>query len=68
MKRTPDGCLDHVAIYIGEDKYGNGIIFEIVSPDNPPEFGYLQTRNDGKGNVIHSAWAGDFLVGVKRYM
>ena len=65
----PDGTADHVAIYIGEDDCGRGVIFEICSPDNPPHFDYLSADvNSESDDSLSPGWGYDNIIQVRRYI
>jgi hypothetical protein len=64
----PQGTTDHVAIYVGEDSDGNGIIFEISGTDDPPHFDYLDEAGASIDyNTMAPGWGFDNIVQVRRY-
>ena len=65
----PDGTTDHVAIYVGEDANGRGVIFEICSPDNPPHFDYLSTDGAPESDAsLSPGWGYQNIIQVRRYI
>ena len=62
-----DGCIDHVAIYIGETANGDKVILE-TGTTSRVHFGYLEETIDEEGKETDRAWADQYIVGVKRYM
>jgi RHS repeat-associated protein len=68
-KGYPEGTTDHVAIYIGEDANGRGVIFEICSDDNPPHFDYLDEAGEHVNyDTMVPGWGFDNIVQVRRYL
>ncbi len=65
--KGPDGCIDHVAIYVGETADGNKIILE-TGGNSGVHFGYLEDAPGEEGKKENRAWADRYIVGVKRYL